>query len=117
MADRSRTPAGDRRRGNPQPINVDPIDRASIRRLEDAQDVIPVFKDGVIIGDGTHNPTGLSSVINTAPPTGPTSLVLSTGANENTVYVDASWTAATDPQVVEYEVEFSKSGGVVRFMR
>jgi hypothetical protein len=47
------------------------------------------------------------------PVTPPTGLVLSTGANENRVYIDATWTAVSpiepDP-VVAYEAELSRDG-------
>lgn len=54
-------------------------------------------------------------------PTAPTGLSLSTGANENRVYIDVSWTTVTpvepDP-VVAYEVELSRVvGGVVSAQR
>lgn len=59
-------------------------------------------------------PDGVINAVVTSPgPTAPTGLTLSTGANENRVYIDASWTSVTpsgaDP-VVEYEAELSRDG-------
>ena len=55
----------------------------------------------------------IESVVVAPPPPAPTGLTLSTGANENRVYIDVSWTAVSasgpDP-VTEYEVEVVRVG-------
>lgn len=60
------------------------------------------------------NPDGIiNAVVTGDPPVAPTGLSLSTGANENRVYIDVSWTgvapSGADP-VVEYEAELSRDG-------
>ena len=71
-------------------------------------------------GGGSGGGT-LGAILISPPPAAPTGLSLDTGANENVVYIDASWTTVSqsgpDP-VIEYEVELSKDGvGTVTAMR
>lgn len=63
----------------------------------------------------------ITAGVPTDPVVAPTGLVLSTGANENRVYIDATWTAVspTEPDpVVAYEAELSRAGvGTVMVQR
>jgi len=93
-------------------------------RLELDKDEIPVFNNGIILGDGKGTPivkgegtTTTSSTVTGAVSTAPTSLVMTPGANQNIIYVDISWSAPSNvSNVKDYEVEIWKTGSPSRFV-